>query len=198
MPAASAHTRDGTENAEWLSEQTRPINLVDIGRVLGESAKAERLGDIPIRAWREDLTVIRDALSYARAILAADVAILTESGSSSQTGQQGVVDELPGVLAPSVPETPWRDEDLDLLGLEVDIDEGLFVRTDHLLASHREMARVDLTSSAARGRVLELIEEQLALLTERQAAVEARLQQIRSVIFRRYREGVESAHDRPA
>ena len=52
------------------------------------------------------------------------------------------------------------------------------------------MARVDLTSSAARGRVLEPIEEQLALLTERQAAVEARLQQIRSVIFRRYREGV--------
>ena len=196
MPAASAHTWDETENAEWLSEQTRPINLVDIGRVLGESAKAERLGDIPIRAWREDLTVIRDALSYARAILAADVAILTESGSSPQTGQQGIVDELPGVLAPPVPETQWRDE--DLLGLGVDIDEGLFVRTDHLLAPHREMARVDLTSLAARGRVLELIEEQLALLTERQAAVEARLQQIRSVIFRRYREGAESAHDRPA
>ena len=106
MPAASAHTWDETEDAEWLSEQIRPINLVDIGRVLGESAKAERLGDIPIRAWREDLTVIRDALSYARAILAADVAILTESGSSPQTGQQGIVDELPGVLAPSVPETP--------------------------------------------------------------------------------------------
>ena len=196
MPAASAHTWDETENAEWLSEQTRPINLVDIGRVLGESAKAERLGDIPIRAWREDLTVIRDALSYARAILAADVAILTESGSSPQTGQREIVDELPGDLAPPLPETQWRDE--DLLSLEVDIDEGLFVRTDHLLAPHREMARVDLTSSAARGRVLEPIEEQLALLTERQAAVEARLQQIRSVIFRRYREGVESAHDRPA
>ena len=196
MPAASAHTWDETENAEWLSEQTRPINLVDIGRVLGESAKAERLGDIPIRAWREDLTVIRDALSYARAILAADVAILTESGSSPQTGRREIVDELPGDLAPPLPETQWRDE--DLLSLEVDIDEGLFVRTDHLLAPHREMARVDLTSSAARGRVLEPIEEQLALLTERQAAVEARLQQIRSVIFRRYREGVESAHDRPA
>jgi hypothetical protein len=80
----------------------------------------------------------------------------------------------------------------------VDIDEGLFVRTDHLLAPHREMALLDLASPAARGRVLELIEEQLALLTERQAAVEARLQQIRSVVFRRYREGVESAHDQPA
>jgi hypothetical protein len=197
VPAASAHThREETEDAGWLSEQTRPIDLVDIGRVLGESAKAERLGDIPIRAWREDLTMIRDSLSYARAILAADVAILTEPGSSQQTEQQEIVDGLPGVLAPPAPEPQRPDQ--DLLGFEVDIDEGLFVRTDHLLASHREMARLDLASSPARGRVLELIEEQLALLTERQAAVEARLQQIRSVIFRRYREGVESAHDRPA
>jgi len=196
VPAASAYARDETEDAEWLSEQTRPINLVDIGRVLGESAKAERLGDIPIRAWREDLTVIRDSLSYARAILAADVAILTESGPAPQTRQQGIVDELPGVVAPPPPEPQWSDE--DLLDIDVDIDEGLFVRTDHLLAPHREMARLDLSSPPARGRVLELIEEHLALLTERQAAVEARLQQIRSVIFRRYREGVESAHDKTA
>jgi hypothetical protein len=196
VPAASVPTQhDQTEDAGWLSEQTRPINLVDIGRVLGESAKAERLGDIPIRAWREDLTVIRDSLSYARAILAADVAVLTEPASLSPAEPQEIIDGLPGVLTAPPPEPQWPET--DLLGLDADIDEGLFVRTDHLLAPHQEMARLDLASPPTRGRVLELIEEQLALLTERQAAVEARLQQIRSVIFRRYREGVE-AQDRPA
>jgi len=176
--------------------QNRPIDLVDIGRVLGESAKAERLGDIPIRAWRDDLTVIRDSLSYARAVLTADVAILTESGSPATTEPQRVLDELPGVLATVAPDPQWPDQ--DVLDPDPDIDEGLFVRTDHLLVAHREMARVDLTSPAARGRLLELVEEQLAMLTDRQAAVEARLQQIRVVIFRRYRDAAAPAHHQTA
>jgi hypothetical protein len=188
-------SRDEAENAGELSLRVQPINLVDIGRVLGESAKVERLGDIPVRAWRDDLTVIRDSLSYARAVLAADVAILTESGQSA-TETQRVVDDLPGVLAAVDPDPEWPDQ--DVLDPDPDIDEGLFVRTDHLLAAHREMARVDLTSPAARGRLLELVEQQLALLTERQAAVEARLQQIRAVIFRRYRDAAAPAHDQTA
>jgi hypothetical protein len=198
VPAASAHmSRDEAEKAGELSLHIQPIDLVDIGRVLGESAKAERLGDIPVRAWRDDLTVIRDSLSYARAVLAADVAILTESGPSATTEtQQRVVDDLPGTLAAVDPDPEWPDQ--DVLGPDPDIDEGLFVRTDHLLATHREMARVDLTSPAAKARVLELVEQQLAMLTERQAAVEARLQQIRAVIFRRYRDAAAPAHDQTA
>jgi hypothetical protein len=197
VPAASAHTyRDEADKAGELSLRMQAIDLVDIGRVLGESAKAERLGDIPVRAWRDDLTVIRDSLSYARAVLAADVAILTESGASVTTETQRVVDDLPGVLASVDPDPAWPDQ--DVVDPDPDIDEGLFVRTDHLLASHREMARVDLTSPAARARVLELVEEQLAMLTERQAAVEARLQQIRAVIFRRYRDAAAPAHDQTA
>ena len=100
------------------------------------------------------------------------------------------------MLAASTPEAQWPEH--GAVDADPDIDEGLFIRTDHLLAAHREMARVDLASSAARIRVLELVEEQLAMLTERQAAVEARLQQIRAVIFRRYRDGVASAQDQPA
>ncbi|HEY5335054.1 MAG TPA: hypothetical protein VIJ71_03415 [Mycobacteriales bacterium] len=188
--------RDEADKAGELSLHMQPIDLVDIGRVLGESAKAERLGDIPVRAWRDDLTVIRDSLSYARAVLAADVAILTESGSSVTTETQRVVDDLPGLLAAVDPDPEWPDQ--DVLDPDPDIDEGLFVRTDHLLATHREMARVDLTSPAARARVLELVEEQLAMLTERQMAVEARLQQIRAVVFRRYRDAAASPHDQTA
>jgi hypothetical protein len=205
MPAASAHAhRDVADEAGELSQQDRPINLVDIGRVLGESAKLERLGGIPMRAWRDDLTVIRDSLSYARAILAADVAILTESELPETAERDRLVEELPAVLADRarrlapvpVPEAQWSD--LDMSGLDPDIDEGLFVRTDPLLTAHREMARVDLSSPAARARALELVEEQLALLTERQAAVEARLQQIRAAIFRRYRDNAAPAHDQTA
>jgi hypothetical protein len=198
VPAASAHTyRDEpgeADKAGELSLHMQPIDLVDIGEVLGESAKAERLGDIPIRAWRDDLTVIRDSLSYARAVLAADVAILTESVPAADT--QRVVDDLPGLLAAVSPDPQWPDQ--DVVDPDPDIDEGLFVRTDHLLAIHREMAGVDLTSPAARARVLELAEEQLAMLTDRQAAIEARLQQIRVVIFRRYRDAAAPAHDQTA
>jgi hypothetical protein len=190
--------RDQADDAGLLSMQRRPINLVDIGRVLGESAKAERLGDIPIRAWRDDLTVIRDSLSYARAILAADVAIISESSAPETTERQGIVDHLPDLPSPPALGAQWSEADGDGLDFDLEIDEGLFVRTDHLLAAHQEMARVDLSSPSARSRVLELVAEQLAMLTDRQAAVEARLQQIRSVIFRRYRDGVATARDQPA
>jgi hypothetical protein len=196
VPAASAHTYpDETDEAGDLSLRLQPIDLVDIARVLGASAKVERLGDIPVRAWRDDLTVIRDSLSYARAVLAADVAILTESGPAA-TETQRVVDDLPGVLATVSPDPEWPEQ--DVVDPDPDIDEGLFVRTDHLLAPHREMARFHLASPAARGRLLELVEEQLAMLTERQAAVEARLQQIRAVIFRRYRDAAATAQDQTA
>ena len=188
--------RDEPDEAGELSLHTQPIDLVDTGRVLGESAKVERLGDIPVRAWRDDLTVIRDSLSYARAVLAADVAILTESGLSTTTETQHVVADLPGLLAAVAPDSQWPAQ--DVVDPDPDIDEALFVRTDHLLAAHREMARVDLTSPAARTRTLESVEEQLAMLTERQAAVEARLQQIRAVIFRRYRDAAAPAHNQTA
>ena len=48
------------------------------------------------------------------------------------------------------------------------------------------------------GRVRERIEEQLGLLTERQAAVEARLQQIRAVIIRPLPGCGGSGPDQPA
>ena len=185
MPAASVPTdRDQADDAGELSLQIRPIDLVDIGRVLGESAKAERLGDIPIRAWRDDLTVIRDSLSYVRAILAADVAILTEQACHRAESPR-VADQLAGVLAPSHP-TPSGRTRTCWTPIRTSTRASSCART----TSWRPTGRWPGWTSrpAARCRVLELVEDQLALLTERQAAVEARLQQIRSAIFRRYRD----------
>jgi hypothetical protein len=196
VPGVYAHAHgDGGDDVADLSQLDRPINLVDICRALGGSALVQRLDDVSIRAWRDDLTLIRDSLSYARAILAADLAILTQTTSPETPQWQGVVDELSGVLATNWGEDEWPDPNDQAGDPEIDVD--LFLRTDHLLAAHREMARVDLSSAVATAGVRALIEDQLALLTERQAAVEARLQQIRAVIIRRYREGV-AAHDRPA
>ena len=203
MPPTDAHP-DGDPAAE-ISLRDRPIDLVDIARALGESSNIERLGGAAIRAWRDDLTLIRDSLSYALTILAADVAILSHSGPEGPAAGRDVVDELPRRLSssPSGNQRSVEDlEDLEDLGdlgdLEVDFDEGLFVRSDQLLAAHREMARVDLSSSAATAGALALVEEQLAILTERHAAVDARLQQIRAVIIRRYRQAAAPARDRPA
>jgi hypothetical protein len=203
MASGQAPPDDDESDASVASSlRGRPINLIDIARVLGESANVERLGQsAPIRAWRDDLTLIQESLTYALTILAADVEILTIASSPEAMGQKADSDPHPGPPAVSpqedLPSEP-SELDLDLLDLALDLDDDLFIRADHLLAPHQEMARVDLSSAGARARVLELVEEQLAILTERQAAVEARLQQIKAAIMRRYREGAAPARDQPA
>jgi hypothetical protein len=191
---AQAHENQGDEVSR-LSLRDRPIDLVDIARVLGVSANVERPG-APVRDWRDDLTLIRESLGYARAVLTADVAILSQPGSPGLTGSGDVAGELPGVLAAGPGDELWSEPKDG--GIDPDIDGGLFVRADHLLAVHREMARVNLSSPAATARVRVLVEDQLTILTERQAAVEARLQQIRSVVIRRYREDLAQAREEPA
>ena len=199
VPPTDAHP-DGDPAAE-ISLRDRPIDLVDIARALGESSNIERLGGAAIRAWRDDLTLIQESLSYARTILAADVAILSDPGSQKPPPGRNVVDTLPNSLSssPSASEDRWSPEDLeDLEDLDLAIDEDLFARTDQLLAAHRALARVDRSSAAATAVALDQVEEQLAILTERHATVEARLQQIRLVILRRYRQEAAPARDQPA
>jgi hypothetical protein len=200
VPPTDAHA--DSDDAAELWRRDRPINLIDIARVLGESAHVERLSGAAIRAWRDDLTLIRDSLSYARAILAADVDILSDPGSQKLPAGRDVVDTLPNSLSSSPSADEWSPEDLDDLGnledLDLAIDEDLFARTDQLLAAHRALARVDRSSTAATAVALDQVEEQLAILTERHATVEARLQQIRLVILRRYREEATTARDQPA
>ena len=197
-PSGADDDADG-DGAAGLSLRDRPIDLIDIARALGESSNIERLGGAAIRAWRDDLTLIQESLSYARTILAADVAILSHSSSEGRTAGRDVLEELPGRLSSSPSEDQWSADDLeDLEDLEVAFDEGLFARSDQLLSPHREMARVDLSSTAATAGALALVEAQLAILTERHAAVDARLQQIRAVIIRRYRQAAAPARDRPA
>ena len=199
MPPTDAHA--DSDDAAELWRRDRPLNLIDIARVLGESAHVERLSGAAIRAWRDDLTLIRDSLSYARAILAADVDILSDAGSQKPPAGRDVVDTLPNSLSssPSASADQWSPGNLeDLEDLDLAIDEDLFARTDQLLAVHRALARVDRTSAAATAVALDQVEEQLAILTERHATVEARLQQIRLVILRRYREEAAAARDQPA
>lgn len=196
MPSAHAHAQgDEDDDVGGPALRDRPIDLVDIALVLGTSVHVERPG-APVRAWRDDLTLIREALGYARSVLAADVAILSRAGSPQPKDRPAVVDDLPNVLAGDPHQAQWSEPGDDLEELE--FDAGLFVRADHLLALHGQMATVDLSSPVATGRVREQMEEQLAMLTERQATVEARLQQIRAVIIRAYQAAAAPARDLPA
>lgn len=196
MPAAHAHAHGDDDPAEGESLSERPILLVDIDRMLESSANVEHLGPgAPLRTWRDELTVVLEALIYARAILAGDVAILRHRSAGNAVDEQSMVDHLPRVLASSA----GIDEGAGLVDDEgeADFDLSIFDRTDQLLSAHHGMARVDLTSQVDVARVLGAVDEQLAGLTTRQEAVEARLQQIRAAIVRQYQEA-HPPEDKPA
>jgi hypothetical protein len=177
------------------ARRDRPILLADIDQLLEESADVEHLDHEALRSWRGDLTVVLESLTYARAILAGDVAILRRTGGADTAGR-AVEADLPRLLAsgPGVGQCSEPDEET----ADTEIGEDLFSRTDGLLEAHQEMAEVDLSSAFDVAGSLAVVEQQLDALTERQEAVEARLQQIRAAIIRRYEEGRPSAHDQPA
>jgi len=192
VPSAHAHVYDDDEFGPGdLSAEERPILLADIDRALGESAVLERTrGASPIRVWRDELTLALESLAYARAVLAGDVAILRHSLAAGGVAQQAVVDDLPSVMAAHTEDDEWSDapaED-DLGHLELNL--GVFARSDRLVAAHEQMALIDLSSPDDVERLLGELEAELAELTDRQDAVEHRLQQIRATIVRQYQEGM--------
>ena len=163
MPSAHAQAYDDDEfDPDDLSAEERPILLADIDRSLGESAVLERTrGASPIRVWREELTLALESLAYARAVLAADVAILRHSLAGG-ADQQAIVDDLPSVMAAHSGGDEWSDspEAHDPGRLELDL--GVFVRSDRLVAGHEEMALVDLSSSEDVELLLGELEMELA------------------------------------
>jgi hypothetical protein len=194
------HAQGGGGPHSWgLSLPDRPILLVDIDRLLETSADVELLGrGAPITTWRDALTAILELVTYARAVLTGDVAILRHGIAGDATAEQSVVDYLPRVLAArdEVTEDGWTDDEWD--EWEAEFDLAVFDRADQLLSAHHEMARVDLTSPADVARVLALVEVQLAALTSREQAVEVRLRQIRVALVRRYQEDAAPARDQSA
>ena len=101
-PVPSGHTDaagDDAHDGADLSLRNHPITLVDIDRLLEVSADVERAGPgTPIRAWRDDLTLVLEALSYARAILSADLVILRHAGVTGGEQAKRLLDDVPGVL----------------------------------------------------------------------------------------------------
>jgi hypothetical protein len=190
VPAAHAHAHGDDDPGAGETPPDRPILLVDIDRMLEGSANVDHLGPgAPLRTWRDELTVVLQALRYARTILAGDVAILRHRSAGNAVDEQSLADHVPRILASprGSHETAGELDDLDDEG-ELDFDLAIFDRTDQLLSTHHQMARVDLTSQVDVARVLAAVDEQLAGLTTRQEAAEARLHQIRAAIIRQYQE----------
>ena len=195
MPSADAHTHD--DGAGGRSGPERPILLSDIDQVLEASSDVDQAPTTaPIRAWRDELTVAVGSLAYARDVLAGDVAILRHCLASAGYDRDSVVSGLPSLLAAHPWGSGWSaahaGPDLAV------IDGEFFVRSDELMTAHREMALLDLSAPQEVARVLRHAEEQLTAITERHAAAEARLQQLRAAIIRQYRQGVIPARNRPA
>jgi hypothetical protein len=189
VPSAHAHLHEDDEiGSSELSAEERPILLADIDRALGESAVLERTrGASPIRVWRDELTLALESLTYARTVLAADVAILRRCLAADASDLEALVDDLPVVMAGR----HWGKGWLESGGGDEDpgLDFALFARSDRLVAAHERMARTDLSSPEEVEGMLHELEAQLAELTERQEGVELRLQQIRAAIVRHYQEG---------
>ena len=197
MPPTHAH-RPGAAAAAGALAAGPPDQLWSTSPGPSESRPTSSAWGAAIRAWRDDLTLIRDSLSYARAILAADVAILSDAGRRSR--------RQPGMSSTSSPAGCAVEPERRTNGLPR-TSRISRPRPGHRRGSLRPhgstpgrppgMARVDRSSAAATAVALAQVEEQLAILTERHAAVEARLQQIRPVILRRYRKEAD-ARPRPA
>lgn len=205
MPAADTEAGD---DGPGRPLPDHPLTLADIDHLLEVSEEVDRPGsDDVIRLWRDDLTLALEALSYARAILAADVAVLRRAGARATAsgdvalGGGSPADlpaDLPGVPAPTSEGHPVPVPRPSGEFVEPEIDPDLFVRTDQLLRAHDEMAEVDLTSPFDIAGSLAVIVEDLEALAARQDRVEARLQEIRAAIIRRYQDGTEAARDQPA
>ena len=197
MSSAHAHvpgheqTDPGDEFGAWTDDES-PILLAEIDQVLEDSAHVERArASDPIRAWRDDLTVALDSLAYARGILAADVGILRHCLAAPDL--QMVVDDLPSAMNGPAGGHEWSAPGEEEPGTAR--VEGIYVRSDELMAVHEEMAHADLSSREEVTRVLGEVEAQLVDLGQRQEAVEIRLQEIRAAIVRQYEEGRVPARD---
>jgi hypothetical protein len=171
------------------SFRSRPVGLADIDHLLeASSGVATSRGATPVRAWRDDLALVLDALRYARAILAADVGILRHALAAGGSSEKTVIDELPKVLGARSWGDGWSEPSDPEATSEIDPD--VFVRAGELVAAHQEMAAVETSSPEEVARVLGHLEDRLVEITARQDAVELRLREIREAIVRQYREGV--------
>jgi hypothetical protein len=183
VPAADAHAHvDPDRGGSTLPDG--PLGLGDIDRVLDESSAVQGPSPAQIRAWRDDLMLAREALALATTVLAADSGILRYCLDVPPRDAQAVVDQLPRVLT-TRPRAAEPSE-LEAAGAEAEV----FERAAPLLAAHEEMAAVDLSSAEDVGRVLGVVVGTLRALATRQDEVESRLEEIRSVILRHYKEGL--------
>ena len=200
----SSRTHDGdVARPGALAHGDGQIDVEDIDRVLRDSVGlcADTADDIAaLREWREDLSVARATLAYARDILAADVALLhhcltvRSARRSSSHNLDDLIVELPSLLTSA---TPFRSDggvtgpepaESDRPGHGVVDIAAIVARSDHLISAHRDMAGTDLSSADALAHTLGELETELTTLAERQGAVATRLQEMRAVVLRQYAE----------
>jgi hypothetical protein len=207
VPSVQAHTHghdagwDGGAEGSMDTRSRDPILLADIDRALDDSARVGNGDpDAPVRAWRDTMAVALESLAYARAVLSADVGILRHRLSAPPGDRLSLTgDRLAGELSDAMSSRQWGHGWAPPSGTDAPalVDWGVFARSDQLMSTHDEMARIDLSSRADVSRVIGGMESQLADLSLRQEAVEGRLREIRAAIVRQYERGGVTTEDPP-
>jgi hypothetical protein len=181
MPSAQAQAHN-PEDDVTAERAVPPLHLGDVDDLLLQSARAARVGsDVPVRAWRDELTEALAVLTYAETVLAGDAALLHHCLATGPFDHKQVLDGLARAVA--------GDDVPDAVRPGLTDDDAVFARADRLLSVHERMASADLTRRQVVRRLLDDVECELVEVAARRLQVDARLANIRAAVIRQYREG---------
>jgi hypothetical protein len=133
-------------------------------------------------------------LSYARHVLSVDVEVMRSIAEDPARDLQGLVDDLPHLLATASIGGGWSLSP-DSVSTMKSANGAIEGEADGLLSAHRQLAMSDLHSHEAVARVLSELETQLAQVTERLSAVEKRVQELQAALVQQYKSGAADADD---
>jgi hypothetical protein len=163
--------------------------LLDSTSAVGAEAPAER-----IRAWRDQLAHVAVLLAYARHVLSVDIHVLRDAVETPGASFDAVVHSLPETLTTASIGGGWSlspDAPATMISAE-QLVEG---EADELLALHSRLVGADIARPGDVEPLLAELEVQLAWVTERWEAAEARLRRLQSELVTKYKTGEASVED---
>jgi hypothetical protein len=163
--------------------------LLDATSEVGPDLPAER-----IRAWRDQLAHVAVLLAYARHVLSVDVRVLRDAVDAPGSTFDAVVQALPETLTTASVGGGWSlspDAPATMHSAE-QLVEG---EADELLALHSRLVGSDIARPGDVEPLLAELEVQLAWVTERWEAAEARLRRLQSELVTKYKTGEASVDD---
>ncbi len=171
------------------------LTLVDVDGLLETTASmGPATPTTRLRGGRDDLAHAAVLLSYARHVLSVDIGALQAIAEAPAPDLQGLVDDLPRLLAAASIGGGWSLSP-DAPATTASARQAMEGAADGLMAAHSELARIDFFSPEAVRETLGELEVQLAMVAERRELVEKRLREIQAIVAQQYKQGDADADD---